>query len=204
MTATTPENLPTIAEILTHAAAQRYALALSTAAAAQARIDALEEALKDSEWLRLQAEDLAMRISSPEEMGRVWHMGTEPPPGDVAGLIDLTSGTPWLRDRDPQLWRRLGTGSYSTRYAWPIDDSGPFIALPDASGLSTLGRTLDIVIADHNEVRRQISGRPGYSEDGESYWARPTLHEATGRVLATADRTEASLREKLDILEGGE
>ena len=76
-------DYPTIAEIQSKAAAERYTLALSTAAAAQERIAALEEALKDAEWLRLQAESLAMTVTYPEELGRVWHIGTEPPPDDM-------------------------------------------------------------------------------------------------------------------------
>ena len=87
----------TIAEIQSKAAAERYALALSTAAAAQERIAALEEALKDAEWLRLQAESLAMTVTYPEEFGRVRHIGTEPPPDDITALIDLSTGTAWDR-----------------------------------------------------------------------------------------------------------
>ena len=55
-------HIPTIGEIQSHASAQRYALALSGLAAAQERITALEKALEDAEWLRLQAESLAMTV----------------------------------------------------------------------------------------------------------------------------------------------
>ena len=178
----------TIAEIQSRAAAERYALALSTAAAAQERIAALEEAVKDAEWLRLQAESLAGTVTYPEEFGRVWHIGTEPPPDDVTALIDLFAGTAWERCQNPTTWRRLGTHTYSTRYEWPIEDAGPFIALPESYGIRELGKTLDRVIADHDEIHRQISARNGYAPAGERYWTRPTLHEATGRVLAELDR----------------
>ena len=181
----------TIAEIQSKAAAERYALALSTAAAAQERIAALEEALKDAEWLRLQAESLAMTVTYPEGFGRVWHIGTEPPPDDIAALIDLSTGTAWERCQNPTTWRRLGTHAYSTRYEWPIEDRGPFIALPESYGIRELGKTVDQVIADHDEIHRQISGRSGYAPAGERYWTRPTLHEATGRVLAELDRAVA-------------
>lgn len=185
------DALPTIAEIQTHAAAQRYALALSTAAAAQERIVALEEALKDAEWLRMQAESLAMTVTYPEEFAHVWHIGTEPPPEDITALIDLSTGTAWERCQNPTVWRRLGTQSCSIRYEWPIDDAGPFIALPYSYGIHELGKTLDRVIADHDEIHRQISGRPGYAAEGERYWSRPTLHEATSRVLTELDRAVA-------------
>jgi len=183
--------IPTIAEIQTHAAAQRYALALSTAAAAQERITVLEEALEDAEWLRLQAESLAMTVTYPDEFARVWHIGTEPPPDEVKALIDLSTGTAWERCQNPTAWRRLGTQAYSIRYEWPIDDAGPFIALPYSYGIYELGKTLDRVIADHDEIHRQMSGRPGYAAEGERYWSRPTLHEATSRVLAEMDRAVA-------------
>ena len=184
-------DYPTLAEIQSKAAAERYALALSTAAAAQERITALEEALKDAEWLRLQAENLAMTVTYPEEFGRVWHAATEPPPDDITALIDLSTGTAWERCRNPTTWRRLGTHPYSTRYEWPIEDAGPFIALPESYGIRELGKTLDLVVSDHDEIHRQISGRPGYAPEGERYWTRPTLHEATGRVLAELDRAVA-------------
>ena len=184
-------DYPTIAEIQSKAAAERYALALSTAAAAQERIAALEEALKDAEWLRLQAESLAMTVTYPEELGRVWHIGTEPPPDDITALIDLSTGTAWERCQNPTTWRRLGTRTSSIRYEWPIEDAGPFIALPESYGIRELGKTVDQVIADHDEIHRQISGRKGYAAEGERYWTRPTLHEATSRVLAEMDREAA-------------
>ena len=184
-------DYPTIAEIQSKAAAERYALALSTAAAAQERIAALEEALKDAEWLRLQAESLAMTVTYPEELGRVWHIGTEPPPDDIAALIDLSTGTAWERCQDPTTWRRLGTHTSSIRYEWPIEDAGPFIALPESYGIRELGKTVDKVIADHDQIHRQIGGRKGYSAEGERHWSRPTLHEAVARVLAAMDQEAA-------------
>ena len=187
----------TIAEIQSKAAAERYALALSTAAAAQERIAALEEALKDAEWLRLQAENLATTVTYPEEFGQVWHIGTEPPPDDITALIDLSTGTAWERCQDPTTWRKLGTHTYSTRYEWPIEDAGPLIALPESYGIRELGKTLDRVIADHDEIHRQIGGRKGYAAEGERYWTRPTLHEATGRVLAELDRAVARSNTRL-------
>ena len=187
----------TIAEIQPKAAAERYALALSTAAAAQERIAALEEAFKDAEWLRLQAESLATTVTYPEEFGQVWHIGTGPPPDGITALIDLGTGIAWDRCQDPTMWRRLGTHTYSTRYEWPIEDGGPFIALPQSFGIRELGKTLDRVISDHDEIRRQISGRPGYAPEGERYWTRHTLHEATGRVLAELDRAAARSNSRL-------
>ena len=184
-------NIPTIGEIQSHAAAQRYALALSGLAAAQERITALEKALEDAEWLRLQAENLVVAVTYPEEFGQVWHIGTEPPPDEVSALIDLSTGTAWERCQDPTVWRRLGTQTYSIRYEWPIEDAGPFIALPQSFGIHELGKTLDRVIADHDEIHRQISGRKGYADEGERYWTRPTLHEATRRVLTEMDREAA-------------
>ena len=184
-------NIPTIGEIQSHAAAQRYALALSGLAAAKERITVLEEALEDADWFRLQAENLAMTVTYPEEFGQVWHIGTEPPPEDVTALIDLSTGTAWERCQNPTVWRRLGAHPYTTRHEWPIEDAGPFIALPEAYGIHELGKTLDQVIADHDEIHRQISGRPGYAAEGERYWSRPTLHEATSRVLTELDRAVA-------------
>ena len=184
-------HIPTIGEIQSHAAAQRYALALSGLAAAQERITALEKALEDAEWLRLQAESLAMTVTYPEEFGQVWHIGTEPPPEEVSALIDLSTGTAWERCQNPTVWRRLGTHPYSIRHEWPIEDAGPFIALPQSFGIRELGKTLDQVIADHDEIHRQITGRKGYAAEGERYWTRPTLHEATSRVLAEMDREAA-------------
>ncbi len=195
---TTDQSIHTISEIQSHAAAQRYALALSTAAAAQERITALEKALEDAEWYRLQAESLASTVTYPDEFASVWHIGTEPPPETIRGLIDLSTGTPWVRDRNPELWCRLGAGSSGViRHEWPIEDAGPFIALPEAWGLDQIGRTLDRVTADHDEIHRQIAGRDGYHEDGQRFWSRPTLHEATGRVLAALDKDRNELRGRL-------
>lgn len=170
-------------------AAQRYVAALSVAAGANERIAELEKALETSEWGRLQAESVACAVTYPEEIGHVWHVATEPPPDDCDALLDLTSGTPWVRVPNSQTdWRRFGTGTYATRYEWPIEDGGPFIALPYAFGLHETCRTLDKVIEDHDQIHRLLYGREGYSSEGERFWTRPGLHQAVGRVIAHLDR----------------
>ncbi|MDQ7992974.1 MAG: hypothetical protein AAGC63_15500 [Propionicimonas sp.] len=184
--------MSTLTEIQIRAGAERYAAAIAAAAAAEERIKALTDALAEAEYLRSTAEQQLSAIQWPDEMPTVWHMGTGEPPAEVQALIDLYSGQGWARvGYGSTLWRRIGTEHTTMRYEWPIEDAGPFIALPDSYGLATLGDTLDRVVEDHAQVRAAIYGKPGYREDGESAWNRPGLAIAVDRVLTAMERAKA-------------
>lgn len=187
----------TIEQIQALAAAERYAAAITAATGAQEKIDALTEAVKTAEWLRLQAESLVTSVTYPPGFPQMWHMASGEPPAEVEGLIDITSGMPYVRERDG-LWRVLGV-ERAMSYSWPIEDAGPFIGLRDNYGLDALARTLDLVIKDHAEIRRAIYSLPGYRED-DSVWSRPVLHEAVARVLLAMHARHVEESSEIDRL----
>lgn len=177
----TTDDLTTIVRKL---AAERYAQALAAAAASEERIKALTDALAESEAARTSAESELSAVTYPDDFPRVWGNATEPPPADVVAIIDITNGTPYRRRRhSAELWDRMGV-DHRMSYEWPIADAGPFIALPDEWGLSQLAKTQDIIIADHQKIRRAIYGMEGYSDpEATSRWTQPGLGDAAVRVI---------------------
>jgi hypothetical protein len=121
--------------------ARRYAHAIITAAAVEARLEVLAEQLSEYEWHRRHAEEVADRLISRYDLGDqviVSGLEAEPPDDDVNGLIDLSDGRVWVRDEtvymgpeNSKYWMR---GESSTRgavrYEWPLE-GGPFLVLPD-------------------------------------------------------------------------
>lgn len=186
------ETIETIARKL---AAERYAQAITTAAAAEEKIKVLTDALADSEWRRAQAESELSTLAYPPDFPRVWGAATEEPPAEVQAIIDIACGTPYRRRIGDGMWERLGV-DHAIAYEWPIEDSGPFIALADDWGIARLATTLQAVIEDHAKIRRAIVGHDGYDNPDETRWSRPGLGDATRRVFDALQRKwEESHRE---------
>jgi hypothetical protein len=187
--------MSTIEEIITRPAVKRYAELVAIASGAEEKIQSLTEAVEQSEWLRIQAEGQLSSITWPDDFPQVWHMGTDEPPAEVAGLIDLINGTPYVRAGNGR-WKRLGV-DVCIEYEWPIEDAGPFIALREEYGLRRLGRMLDQVIDEHDTIRRLLWNRPGYEDPDNSNWSRPGLAGCVARVLKELDKRDSSARSEI-------
>ena len=179
-------------EVLAQPAAKRYASAISMAAAAEARITALTEALEESERLRLDAESQLSAITYPADLPRVWDMSTDPPPAEVEALFDITNGIAYARSRDG--WVRTGLGYTSLMISeWPIGDFGPCIAMADSWGLSTVTKAVDAISLEFDKIRRELYDHPGEPKMPD-VWFRPGTAEAVIGALTTYARTVGRLQ----------
>jgi hypothetical protein len=173
-----------LTEIVTQHAAKRYAEALATAAGAEERIKALQEALEASERLRLDIETQLQGIDLPDDFPHIWHMGTEPPPEDVEAILSLSCGVAYRR-RDAKCWVRTGLGYTSKMlHEWPIGDDGPYIALPAGYGIDALAEAVDKMALEYDRIRRELWHHDGVPE-GDSPWYRPRIAEAVIGVVHT-------------------
>ncbi len=176
--------------------AERYAQAVTIAAAAQAKIDALAEQVKDHEWHRYQAEQQVDSMRTLVDLnGGKLITSTDPAPSeDVNALLDLFSGRVWVRAKngqtriDPEHWVYADLGSNPVRYTWPLPDAGPFIALPEAAwdieSVMAKAKARDDM---EQAVRSLIRNRTGYQAADASAWAVPPLDEALKRILTELD-----------------
>ncbi len=177
-----------------HLRADRYATALAAAVAADERIAALTELVRQHEFYRSQAESALSAVQEDPQFGTVWATAG-PEPEDVDALLCLLSGQVYYRSRIAGMrdgWRRADVdprGS-NTVYEWPISDAGPFIAWRDSYGFDKVLREAARRDAEFNQLHRKLYSEPGYRAEGDGPWGRPNLAEAIDRILlARAQRT---------------
>lgn len=177
-------------------AAERYAQAVTIAAAAQAKIDALTEQVRDHAWYRSQAEMQADALREQIDLGghRLILSTEAEPEQDVRTLLSLFGGNVWTRATDgggrvnPVDWVRADHGGNPGRYQWPIEDQGPFIVLPDADwGINRLVAEAKRREDAERDARAVIRNRPGYRSDDDGVWSEPVLADAVARVVAALD-----------------
>lgn len=180
-------------------AAERYAQAVTIAAAAQAKIDALTEQVKDHEWHRHQAEMQADALREQIDLGghRLILSTEAEPDQNVTTLLSLYGGQVWVRATDgggrinPVDWVRADHGGNPSRYQWPIEDMGPFIVLPDADwGIKRVVAEAKRREEAERSARDVVRNLPGYRAD-EGVWSEPVLVEALRRVIAVLDKKYA-------------
>lgn len=174
--------------------ATRYAEALAAAAAAEQRVLALTDLVAAHEYARTQAEQALAGVQENPAYGQVWSP-TGPEPEDAAALLCLTTGHVFLRDRS-ETWRRadLEPDSAATRYEWPIQDAGPFIAWSDSYGYDRVLRDARRAHIEMARLRRSLYGAPGY--DSSLGW-RDLTAAVEGVRRAAADRiVEANRKEQ--------
>lgn len=180
-----------------HLRADRYATALAAAVAADERIAALTELVRQHEFYRTQAESALRAVEEDPQFGTVWPT-TGPEPEDVDALLCLLSGTVYYRRRGVGMrdgWRLadVDPNSASVTYEWPISDAGPFIAWRDSYGFDKVLREAQRRDVEFNQLHRHLYSEPGYRAEGASAWGRPNLAEAIERILrARAERTYAA------------
>lgn len=178
-----------------HLRADRYASALAASVAADGRIAALTELLRQHEYYRSQAESALRAVQEDPRFGTVWApTGPEPDEG-VGALLCLLSGQVYCRRRGVEMrdtWRlaELDPHSAAFSYEWPISDAGPFIGWRDAYGFDKVLREAQRRDTELNQLHRKLYGEPGYRGENDGAWGRPNLAEAIDRILlARSQRT---------------
>lgn len=169
-----------------HLRADRYATAIAAAVAADERIAALTELLRQHEYYRSQAESALNAVQEDPQFGTVW-APTGPEPEDVDALLCLLTGAVYYRRRGIGMrdgWRRaeVSPGIGAIIYEWPIGDAGPFIAWRDSYGFDQVLREAQRRNTEFDQLHRRLRGEDGYHADG-SRWGRPDLTEAVERIL---------------------
>jgi hypothetical protein len=175
-----------------HLRADRYATALAAAVAADERIAALTELLRQHEWYRSQAESALSAVQEDPQFGTVW-APTGPEPEDAEALLCLLTGSVYYRRRVVGMrdgWRRAEASQVGgeTVYEWPISDAGPFIAWRDGYGYDRVLRDAQRLNTEFDALHRKLYGEPGYRAEGASAWGRPDLAEAIDRILLARSR----------------
>jgi hypothetical protein len=168
-----------------HLRADRYATAIAASVAADERIAALTELLRQHEYYRSQAESALGAVQEDPQFGTVW-APTGPEPEDADALLCLITGNVYYRRRGVGMldgWRRAeATPQTATIYEWPISDAGPFIAWRDSYGFDQVLREAQRRDVEFDQLHRKLYSQDGYRADG-SPWGRPNLAEAIDRIL---------------------
>jgi uncharacterized coiled-coil protein SlyX len=189
---------------LHHPRARRYAEAIATAAAAEEKINALTEQLTEHEWHRSQAESQVEYLRERLDLGgqQVIASTDDPPGPEVRGLICLATGRAWVRplrgngSDDPNYWVKAAASTRGqTRYEWPIQDAGPFIALPDNWDLAHMNRQANARDEQDGAIRNALRHEPGYPQG--SAWTPPALADAVVAVLAESRRRRSEVYAEL-------
>lgn len=192
-----------------HLRADRYATALAAAVAADERIAALTELLRQHEFYRSQAESALDAVQEDPQFGTVW-APTGPEPEDVDALLCLLTGQVYYRRRGFGMndgWRRAEANPGSaTTYEWPIADAGPFIAWRDSYAFDQVLREAQRRNVEFDQLHRRLYGEKGYHGEGAGY-GRPNLADAIGRILLNhlerthrANERAQAAQQKLDQL----
>lgn len=177
--------------------ARRYAEALASGAAAEQRIAELVEQLEAHEWHRSTAESAVDALRERLDLGdqQLISVTDDPPSAEISALIDLGNGTAWTRVKrhdnsdDPNYWVRAAASQRSAiRYEWPLDTTGPFIALPYEWEFSAVNRTARQRDEREDRIRERIRSMDGYPRNR---W----LVDLGDAVLAVLDALEIKARE---------
>lgn len=206
--------------------ARRYAANEVAAAQAAAVIDALAERLAGSEWHRSEAERTADELRTRFNLGQ--HqliLSTDDEPGDgINALLDITTGRVWARrtrsDGQPiaNTWQQAAERTGSMQYEWPIETSGPFIAVPDdwcvLTDAAAARRDRDTINAAQRKINDHVIPHPHTDQDIWGYidTFRNTLpemvtklvrqHEALcQKVRQDAEHQQRQAAEKIALLE---
>lgn len=162
--------------------ADRYAATLAASVAADERIAALTELVRQHEYYRSQAESQLSMIREDPQYGTVWAQTGPEPDEDVHALLCLTTGGVYRRNKWSRDWQRADHDPLgAVHYEWPIPDAGPFIAWRDGYEFDRVLRDAQRLAIEVNQLHRKLHGEPGYrDEDGP--WSRPNLAEAIERI----------------------
>lgn len=170
--------------------ARRYVEARAVAAAFEERLKFLTELLEEEHWRADQAESALGALQYGDQMPRVWMPGVdEEPPEDISALIDLNGGRVYARYANTDDWYRPDAGRRSVMvYRWPIADSGPFIALPEAWDLHRITQEQERRADEEQQIKSLLYAERGYKTFG-------SLPDSIASVLQ--ERTTRFVEEKL-------
>lgn len=164
--------------------ADRYAATLAASVAADERIAALTELVRQHEFYRTQAESQLSMVQEDPQFGRVWDQtGPEPDEDDVHAVLCLTTGQVYRRNKWSRDWQQAHHNPQNaTHYGWPIPDAGPFIAWRDGYEFDRVIKDAQAITVEFDQLHRTLYGKDGYrAEDGG--YSRPNLAEAIERIL---------------------
>lgn len=171
--------------------ADRYAATLAASVAADERIAALTELVRQHEYYRTQAESQLSMVQEDPQFGTVWpQTGPEPEEDGVHALLCLSTGQIYRRNKWSRDWQRAHHDPQrAMHYQWPIPDAGPFIAWRDGYGFDQVIKDAQSMATEFEELHRRWYAEPGYRDEGGSF-GRPRLAEADQRIRAQlAERT---------------
>lgn len=179
-----------------HLRADRYATAIAASVAADERIAALTELLRQHEYYRSQAESALAAVQEDPQFGTVW-APTGPEPDDVHAVLCLTTGAVYRRNKWSRDWQRAHHDSqHATHYRWPIPDAGPFIAWRDGYEFDRVIKDAQAHAVEFEALHRKLYGEDGYRSEDASPWGRPNLAEAIDRILLARSRRTSAANEK--------
>jgi hypothetical protein len=190
--------------------ADRYAAALTAAAAVDERIAALTELVRQHEFYRTQAESQLGMVQEDPQFGTVWPQ-TGPEPEDVHALLCLTTGRVYRRSEWAGDWQYAHHNPRTaTHYEWPIPDAGPFIAWRDGYEFDRVLRDAQAQAVQFDELHRAWYSEPGYHDPERGvFGGRPRLIEAYHRIRAhqaertyEANRKAQAAQQQLTLLRG--
>ena len=164
--------------------ADRYATVLTASVAADERIAALTELVRQHEYYRSQAESQLSMVKEDRQFGTVWpQTGAEPDADDVHALLCLTTGGIYRRNKWSRDWQKADHDPQgATHYQWPIPDAGPFIAWRDGYEFDRVIKDAQSIATEFAALHRKLYSEDGYRAEGGG-WGRPNLSEAIDRVL---------------------
>ena len=172
--------------------ADRYAATLAASVAADERIAALTELVRQHEYYRTQAESQLNMVREDGQFGTIWpQTGPEPDEDDVHAVLCLTTGAVFRRNKWSRDWQKAHHDpQQATHYSWPIPDAGPFIAWRDGYEFDRVIKDAQSIATQFEALHRKLYGETGYRAEDASPWGRPNLAEAIDRILlARAHRT---------------
>lgn len=153
--------------VANRATARRHARAIELAVAAQTRIEALAEALEDSEYFRMGAEG-QLELMKQELPWRDVEVVTaiDDMPPDVTAAISLASGRVYLRKPESELsplegtWTMIGHSGRDAQYSGdPRVEDGPYACFDDRAPVSRLAKEH----TDNQNIRRKLLSAIGQS-----------------------------------------
>lgn len=178
--------------------ADRYAATLAASVAADERIAALTELVRQHEYYRTQAESQLSMVREDPQYGTVWpQTGPEPDEDDVHAVLCLTTGKVFRRNKWSRDWQLAHHNpERAVHYQWPIPDAGPFIAWRDGYEFDQVLKDAQRHANEFDALHRALYGEKGYHADGASSWVRPNLAEAIQRILLARSQRTHEANEK--------
>ena len=171
-------------------AARRYAEALTAAADAESRIEALTERLAEEEFHRSVAEHEADQMRARLDLGDHQIIcSTDDPPVEAAALLDLSDGRAWVRAKingapDGDMWINAASSERGQmRYEWPFE-GGPFIVLPHEWELSRINRAVRELEEERDAAHEAMRSCVGYYDPTGPRWGRSSIADAFNRIYA--------------------